>query len=81
MGDSAFDYAADFVGGLEALGADSVRQVRFYIDGKRIALSDAVPYRTWWQLVPGEHQVWAEAVLADGSLVLSDIVAFSISAN
>ncbi len=54
------------------LGLADVTRVDVVLQfGQRLAQFDHTPYRTFWNLVPGEHVLIARATLRDGSVVES----------
>ncbi len=55
---------------IEAAGSAQLQEVRIYVDGVVCAAGGALPFSAWWKLTAGEHTLWAEGVLPDGSLVL-----------
>ena len=59
---------------LEAVGENGLLQVQILVDGIVAASFDSAPYETWWQLVAGDHEILAEAVAADGSIIRSEPV-------
>lgn len=63
---------------LEAVGAGDLQAVRVWVDGALAASLNDAPYRTWWQLQPGEHHVWAEATLAGGRTIISPVITFDV---
>ena len=46
---------------IEAAGEPGLSQISLWIDGQLLAAFTAPPYRTWWTLSEGQHQVWVEA--------------------
>lgn len=63
---------------IEAVAGAGLRQVTLYLDGSPLAVLDQAPYAVFWQLAPGEHRVWAEATLEDGSGQTSEVVTFRV---
>lgn len=63
---------------LEALGQAGLQKVSLWLDGVQVAQFDQPPYQFWWILQPGSHQLWAQAYLADGTLVRSEVVTFKV---
>ncbi len=59
---------------LEASAVTRLQQVSFWVDGEMVGVVTASPYRLWWQLQPGEHQIWAEALTVQGDHLKSDTV-------
>jgi penicillin-binding protein 1C len=56
----------------------NTQEVRYLLDGEEIAASDEEPFDVWWELSPGYHELTAEAVLADGEVLKSGIIPFSV---
>jgi hypothetical protein len=63
---------------LEVVGEFGLRDVTIWVDGSAVARFESAPYRSWWILTEGEHQVWAEGFLEDGEYVVSEQVTFSV---
>lgn len=63
---------------LEAIGLDAFTEVSLWVDGEQIAALSEPPYRTWWQLAPGKHQAWAEAVTTHGKRLTSPTIEFEV---
>ncbi len=63
---------------IEAAGNAELKQVTLWLDGVQIAQFNASPYQTWWQLSPGQHQVWARALLANGQTIQSQVISFDV---
>jgi len=63
---------------IEAVGEVGLIEVTIWVDGEFIKEFSKAPYQTWWQLSPGGHQAWAEALCADGTQIMSDIVNFAV---
>jgi len=47
---------------IEALPTTAVQYVEVYVDGTPIGRPGATPYRVWWQLSAGDHEVRARAL-------------------
>jgi penicillin-binding protein 1C len=63
---------------LEAAGPAGMRRVTLWVDGNLLADLARAPFEAWWQLQPGEHQAWAEAELADGEKLISELIEFTV---
>jgi membrane carboxypeptidase/penicillin-binding protein PbpC len=63
---------------LEAIAAAGLREVTIWLDGAPLPGPAGPPYFAWWELVPGEHQVWAQALDGSGVPVASDLVSFTV---
>jgi membrane carboxypeptidase/penicillin-binding protein PbpC len=55
-------------------------EVRFWFDDVLVTTDTEAPFNTWWQLVSGDHQVWAEATLDTGEILQSDPIPFRVHA-
>ncbi len=51
---------------VEAAVSGPATQVRLGVDQQVLAELATRPYRAWWTLAPGRHQVWAEVHRGDG---------------
>jgi penicillin-binding protein 1C len=63
---------------IEVTGEQSFSQVRLYLDGQLLKTFREQPYKTWWQLIPGNHQVLAQGTLSNGEEVSSQMVIFEV---
>lgn len=63
---------------IEASAGSGITQVSFWLDGEMLAVLTSAPYRIWWQLQPGEHHIWAEAVNANGERLHSAVVTIEV---
>ncbi|RPJ49521.1 MAG: penicillin-binding protein, partial [Chloroflexi bacterium] len=63
---------------LEAAGPDHLASVTLWVDGQPVAALETPPYRAWWQLAPGKHEAWAEAITGDGERLVSQRVEFTV---
>ena len=63
---------------LAASGPGGISLVRIWVDGNLLAELEEAPYEAWWQLQAGEHQAWAEAVLANGGIIESEKIPFTV---
>jgi 1A family penicillin-binding protein len=52
--------------------------VTFFVDGQPVVTVEAPPYRTMWMMQAGDHTVWAEAALATGERLVSDVRHISV---
>ncbi len=50
-------------------GVGEEARVELRVDGSRLAVFDAPPYRTTWQVSPGQHRFEAVALAPDGSVL------------
>lgn len=63
---------------LEAAAGQGIAQVTFWVDGKLLASASEAPFRVWWPLQAGEHQIWAEGFGANGETTKSDVVTITV---
>jgi penicillin-binding protein 1C len=63
---------------LEAIGEVELEQVTIWVDGNLTGSFENTPYQAWWPLTVGQHQAWAEAILQDGTQVVSSHVSFTV---
>jgi penicillin-binding protein 1C len=63
---------------IDIIGEQNFSQVRLFLDGQLLETFTKQPFRTWWQLIPGDHQVWAVGILSTGEEVSSPVVAFEV---
>jgi membrane carboxypeptidase/penicillin-binding protein PbpC len=63
---------------LEAASTAQLAQVSLWVDGVLISRLDHAPYLAWWELTPGLHQAWAQAMLPDGQQITSPMVSFTV---
>ncbi len=66
---------------IEASGPPGLAQVTIFLDGKALLTASQSPYRLFWQLVPGDHTVWAEGKTNQGSVILSQKVTFTVKST
>jgi hypothetical protein len=66
---------------IEAVPGFGVDTVTFWVDGVLLASVSNAPYRAWWLLTVGEHQIHAEAVTADGSRLVSETLNITVTAE
>jgi hypothetical protein len=63
---------------IEAVGEGELTEVALWMDGRMLVRFDQAPYRWYWPITAGAHEVWAEARRSDGSKVTSERVSFSV---
>lgn len=63
---------------LEAASTTQLAQVSLWVDGVLVSRLDHAPYQAWWELTPGLHRAWAQAVLPDGQQITSPVVSFTV---
>ncbi|NPV67350.1 MAG: penicillin-binding protein 1C [Anaerolineae bacterium] len=56
------------------------QRVTYIMDGAPVGTASAAPWVVWWPLQLGQHELVAEAVLADGSIERSEPIPFTVSA-
>jgi len=61
-----------------ARASSDITSLSLLLDGKVLASFNAPPYRTFWQLTPGEHTAWVEATESSGEMVCSQVVEFVV---
>jgi membrane carboxypeptidase/penicillin-binding protein PbpC len=54
-------------------------EVSLWIDGTLLTSFEEGPYRYWWSLVEGDHEVWAEGLTPDGAWLSSERVSFTVT--
>jgi membrane carboxypeptidase/penicillin-binding protein PbpC len=54
------------------------KQVELWLDGELLARLDNPPSQVWWPLEPGQHHLYAQITLDDGSTVTSPVIAFEV---
>jgi penicillin-binding protein 1C len=57
----------------------NTQSVTYLLDGAVLGTIDDAPWSLWWTLTPGDHELRAEATLADGSIVQTDTLPFSVN--
>jgi penicillin-binding protein 1C len=55
------------------------QSVTYRMDGAVIGTAGAAPWAVWWALTPGEHELIAEATLADGSVQTTAPLPFTVN--
>jgi 1A family penicillin-binding protein len=63
---------------LEAASTAQLVQVSLWVDGVLVSRLDSAPYQAWWELAPGFHRAWAQAMLPDGQRITSPVVSFTV---
>lgn len=63
---------------IKTLAPAGMAQVNIWLDGEIIAAFDEPPYETWWELQEGGHQVWVEAITAEGEILESNLIQFEV---
>jgi len=61
---------------VEVVGQGEFQEVSLWVDGQLLATFDAPPFKSWWRLQKGEHQVWAQATTPEGVSISSPVVNF-----
>ena len=61
------------------VGSDlELDQVILWLDGSQFTSFDESPYRTWWPLEIGEHEIWAEGLTREGETIRSETIRFEV---
>jgi penicillin-binding protein 1C len=63
---------------MEAFSEIHLVEASLWMDGVLLGSFKEGPYRLWWPLVEGSHEVWAEGLTQDGELVTSERILFSV---
>jgi penicillin-binding protein 1C len=63
---------------ISAVAPAGVHDVTIFLDGAPLAQLGGPPFETWWILVTGKHEVYAEGIDAKGNRVKSETVSFSV---
>ncbi|MCC6801603.1 MAG: hypothetical protein IT319_01865, partial [Anaerolineae bacterium] len=53
--------------------------VTYVLDGEPLATVEQSPWEAWWALELGDHELTAEALLADGTTEISPAIPFSVT--
>ena len=59
---------------LEALVGSGLSEVSLWVDGQPYSSFLAAPYVSWWKLVVGTHQIWAQARSSSGLVIRSETI-------
>lgn len=62
----------------EAFSAEADGRLTIYVDGVAIGSFIDAPYRSFWQLQPGQHHAWVEMVDTDGKQQRSKEIVFRV---
>jgi len=63
---------------ITALAGQDFEQVTITLDGAALATLTKPRYEAWWQLVPGQHEVYAEGITSAGEVIRSETVKFTV---
>ncbi len=63
---------------VEAVAEAGLSQISLWMDGILLGTFEEGPYRLWWPLAEGMHEVWAEGYSQTGERVLSEHVIFTV---
>jgi 1A family penicillin-binding protein len=55
-------------------------RVTYWLDDELLATVDTSPFDHWWELYPGEHDLYATVALDDGSTITTDSIHFRVGA-
>lgn len=75
--DSGFDTSAQKIL-IEAVTSVGISEVTIWVDGISLATLNEPPFQFWWQLSPGEHQLWATGLTGDNRLISSELITFTV---
>lgn len=64
---------------LEVAAPSGTTKVTYWLDGYLLDATETPPFEVWWQLLPGEHNLQATAILENGERLLSQIVPFRVN--
>ena len=53
--------------------------ITYLMDGEELGTVDESPWALWWTLAPGDHELIAQATLADGTVEASGRSPFSVT--
>jgi hypothetical protein len=70
---------------VQVVTGPAIEQVTLWLDGQVLATFDGQagqpPYRVWWQLTAGEHELQVMGVAADGAAVTGPITRLTVHGN
>ena len=55
------------------------RSVTYLLNNEVLGTTEAEPWALWWPLEPGDHELVAQALLADGTIEISDPIPFRVT--
>jgi membrane carboxypeptidase/penicillin-binding protein PbpC len=55
------------------------RSITYTLDGETVGTVDASPWSLWWTLQQGDHELVAQALMADGTTLTTDAIPFSVT--
>ncbi|MGH2521290.1 MAG: hypothetical protein ACRDH2_02200, partial [Anaerolineales bacterium] len=64
---------------LRVIAAQPLSSVSFILDERLLATVAVEPFELWWPLEPGAHTLRAEARLASGEVVRSEVLSFLVN--
>jgi penicillin-binding protein 1C len=64
---------------IEAVGEGNLENVGLWVDGQLLATFDGPPYKSWWTLLEGKHQAWAQGTTPEGVSISSPVVEFTVT--
>jgi membrane carboxypeptidase/penicillin-binding protein PbpC len=65
---------------VQVVGGAGLKTITVWLDDVPLETLAQPPYQTWWVLSPGVHTMWAEGKSEDGTLVVSEPIAFEVLA-
>jgi len=63
---------------VEGVVDGDLHEISLWMDGELFARLKKPPYLAWWQLTPGKHTVWLQAINTGGNIVTSEPVVFEV---
>jgi penicillin-binding protein 1C len=63
---------------VEAMSEVQLDEISLWMDGILLTRFEEGPYRLWWPLSEGPHEVWAEGISQNGEPVTSERVVFTV---
>ncbi len=66
---------------LTASVPQGTRSITYLLDGVELGSVESAPWTFWWALTPGEHELTARAVLADGTTQTATAIPFRVNTD
>jgi penicillin-binding protein 1C len=63
---------------IEVVGQGNLKNVSLWVDDQLLATFAGPPYKSWWTLLEGKHQAWAQATTPEGVNISSQVVEFTV---
>lgn len=64
---------------LEAVGLKPLQRVEFWVDNQKIGSAEGSPFKIWWTLKAGAHQIQARGLTFDGDWILSPVIDIQVN--